>query len=269
MRECTHTHARTHTASPLFHSALHFKRLTCCHLGWCTVPRAPPPRQTRSSTHAHGSHSKWHWQSGRTPSACPERTEKGCRRHICVKSVAYKASATTADVLTKHDLLMYTREDRWQLVMQQYQLTWSNLKRKARLQVYELVGLWTCCTSECKALWSEPEEVPSFAIVAHTHALHGIQTARELVDRIQTDQTQRTRAFNMHNDSVLCVCAHTHTQYTLDLSVTNSLFLRCSADPWLRSCQGDRSSRKDVNICSKLHTITLLYKLHIDLNKST
>lgn len=32
-------------------------------------------------------------------------------------------------------------------------------------------------TSECKALWGDPAEVPSFTIVAHVHALHGIQTA--------------------------------------------------------------------------------------------
>ena len=28
-------------------------------------------------------------------------------------------------------------------------------------------------TSECKSLWGEPEEVPSFANVAHMYALHG------------------------------------------------------------------------------------------------
>ena len=50
------------------------------------------------------------------------------------------------------------------------------------------------------------EEVP--AIVAHTHALALVQTARELVARIQTDQTQKTRAFSMSRQCVLCVCAH-------------------------------------------------------------
>ena len=65
-------------------------------------------------------------------------------------------------------------------------------------------------TSECKALWwGETEEVPSFANVAHTHAFAWIQTARELVDRIQTDQTQRTRAFSLSQwQCVLCVCTH-------------------------------------------------------------
>ena len=51
-------------------------------------------------------------------------------------------------------------------------------------------------TSECKALWGEPEEVPSFANVAHMRAVAWIQTARELVDRIHTDQTQ-DQAFSM------------------------------------------------------------------------
>ena len=31
-------------------------------------------------------------------------------------------------------------------------------------------------TSECKALWGEPEEVPSFANIAHMHAVAWIQT---------------------------------------------------------------------------------------------
>ena len=70
---CTCTHAQPDLWWP---NAVHLKRLTCCLLGWCTVPRAPPPRQTRSSRHAHGSHSEWHWQSGQTPSAFPERKEK-------------------------------------------------------------------------------------------------------------------------------------------------------------------------------------------------
>ena len=77
--------------------------------------------------------------------------------------------------------------------------------------MHELAGLGTCCTSECKALWSETEEAPSFAIVVHTHTLHGIQTVQELVDRIHTDQMQWTEHLVCHNDSVLC--AHTHNTH--------------------------------------------------------
>ena len=32
-----------------------------------------------------------------------------------------------------------------------------------------------CKTSECKALWAEPEGVPSFAIGAYMHPFGGIQ----------------------------------------------------------------------------------------------
>ena len=63
-------------------------------------------------------------------------------------------------------------------------------------------------TSECKALWGEPEEVPSFAIVAHTVALHGIQTAQELVD-MQTSDWPNTEdqsiLYDCHDDCVYCV----------------------------------------------------------------
>ena len=41
------------------------------------------------------------------------------------------------------------------------------------------------------------KKCPLFAIVARMHAFAWIQTAQELVDRIQADQTYRTRAFSM------------------------------------------------------------------------
>ena len=77
-------------------------------------------------------------------------------------------------------------------------------------------------TSECKALWGEPEEVPSFAI----HTVHGFLlsvvefecealeisevgaiTAEEVVTRIQSDQRREPERLECHSDRVYCVCA--------------------------------------------------------------
>ena len=75
----------------------------------------------------------------------------------------------------------------------------SPLNCRLCLSYFYITQVWfSSSITECKALWDELKKSALFLQLSHTcMLLHGIRTAQELVDRIQADQTYRTRAFSM------------------------------------------------------------------------
>ena len=91
--------------------------------------------------------------------------------------------------------------------------------------IYSSTALSYDYTSECKTLWGEPEETPSFAILLYTRRRRsslsvvdsecealvisevGAITTEELVARVQSAQRRGPERLECH-DRVYCVCAH-------------------------------------------------------------